>query len=692
MASSSEQRYHTWLSWPFGLRLFLAFLVIILLAGLIGGVSVQQFSLLADTTTELNTHDLPEVITLGNLRTLLYRLRALERTIVTSPQPDLEAWRTPLHPIQCRPAAPTDLQHAATLDQQASSLSVATILHELARQCSILLAFEPPNGAGTTSNDSIPVQQLVSEMERSSLLTVQMQVLIKADQLARVRTIEQNQQQPLVQRILDRTTQLLSKEQGEATTAAGQVQQENSSATMLILALTALIVALSLLFALVITRSLTKPLSLLVQAAGTMASGELDRGFQLGRRDEIGRLAAAFDTMRLSLRSTIATLVRERQQTQAIIDASASGVILVDAQRTIVQFNPAAERLSGWRTDEALGQPCWEVFGCRGATEAEAEAHEQTCPLIRAWHPDAGQAATEMQASLRSGQRGWFAVSCAPLPMDEQTTEQRLVVDIHDISQLKAVEQVKSDFVAMVSHELRAPLTTVTGAVETLGLLDPTSERETFYEVTGILQQQTQRLYQVVEEVLQLTRFEAGRLQVHLRPLPLAQLLRSILEQVRTEWVSQDRLVSLHAPQTDVLVWTDRDLLEIVIRNLLDNARKYTPPGSPIEVDVEAGTPAGRVEVRVNDYGPGIPPEQLHSIFERFSRGAQPSSDWTRGYGLGLAIARELLRAQSGDIWAENRTVGASFVLYLCTVQDEALAQAADDETWRTDEHDNSHD
>jgi PAS domain S-box-containing protein len=637
-----------------GPRLLVSFLAIILLTGVIGLLAAQQLNALTTTTTELTTHDLPEVTTIGRLRTSLFRQRDLEQRLVSAGETDVTG----------------DLA------------ALTTTLDEIAKQRATLQAFEPPDPSGTASNDTTLVQQFIDGLARSSSASKQIQSLVASGRIAEAQALEQNQQAPFVQSLLDATIQLRSLEQGEAATEAAMVQQQSSRATGLILALTLFSIPLSILLAVLITRSLTDPLSALLHATEAITAGDLEVEPQIARGDELGRLATAFDTMRLNLRSTIATLAVERQQTQAIIDASADGVMLVDTQRTILQFNPAAERLSGWQKSEALGRHCWEVLGCRGTTPEEAEEHERLCPLTLALQSNSEQASAEMRAYTRDGEQRWLAVSCAPVSPSETGVEpQRLVVGIHDISQLKAVEQLKSDFVAMVSHELRAPLSTVTGSVEMLGLLDPVSDHESYHEVVGILQQQTRRLRQVIEEVLQLTRVDAGRLQVHLQPVPIAEFLNSAMENTRLAWIGDDRALSLHTPQVDPLVWADRALLEIVVRNLLDNARKYSPPGGSIEVQVDLAPTGDRVLVRVDDQGAGIPPEQLQRIFGPFSRGAHSSHNWTRGYGLGLYIARELLRAHNGEIWAENRKEGgASFVFSLFMVADNSSEEASAEE------------
>ena len=412
---------------PIGARLFLAFLVNILLTGVIGFFAVQQFSTLTATTNELNTLDLPEVITLGHLRTQLFQERDLARNLVS----------------------------ADDRDEGGNLASLTSALKQIDAQRAALLRFEPVDATTSRPDDTSLVQQLSEGILRSGALSQQLQALVQNGQIQQAQALEQQQLEPLLQKTLAGTARLRDMEQTEASLTAARVQQESSEATLLVLLLTAFSVPLSILLALIIMRSLTRPLSVLLHATEAIASGDLDVNPHIKQRDELGRLAAAFDTMRLNLRSTIATLDSERQQTQAMIDANADGVILVDAERTILQFNPAAERLSGWRAYDALGKPCWEVFGCRGSAPEEAEEHERLCPLNLALQMNSEQSYTEMNASLRNGQRRWFAVNCALVPftgqaVDEETTKRRLVVGIHDISQLKVVEQLKSDFIAMV--------------------------------------------------------------------------------------------------------------------------------------------------------------------------------------------------------------------------------------------------
>jgi two-component system sensor histidine kinase VicK len=646
-------------TFPIGVRLFLAFTVIIVLAGLIGFLAVQQFSALTSTTTELNTRDLPEIVKLAHLRTLLYQQRDQERTLVS------------LGPDQQGSTETPDTQHQQLITTSLSD--VRTTVATVNQQLSSLLTLDPPVANGPSYNDTPLVNTLISGVATTTATSTKIQALIQQGQFPQASTLVTKVQVPRLMSLINVDYHLSALEQKEAARDGALVQQESTQAIFLILTLTALAVLLSILLASLITRSLTKPLLLLLRTTEAMTAGDLDVEPPVSSNDELGRLTSAYNKMRLSLRSTIMSLAQERRQTQAIIDASTDGVLLVDAGRTIVKFNPAAERLSGWKASDALGKRCWEVFGCRGTTQDEAEAHDRLCPLLHALQEHAEPSALELQVRSLAGQQRWLMVSCAPIAIENVTEQQHLVVGMHDITQLKAVEQLKSDFVSMVSHELRAPVTTVTGAVEMLEQLDVRADTEPYHEVLGILDAQTKRLRQVIEEVLEVTRFDAGRLQVHLEPVSLETFLQVIVERIRQEWGESEPTLILHPPQQDLLVWADCKLLEIVFRNLLDNARKYASLDKAIDITIESGARSqeGRALVHVIDHGPGIPPDQIEQIFERFSRGVQSSYNWTRGYGLGLYIARELMLAHNGNIWAENQQEGTCFTVALWTVVDD---------------------
>lgn len=155
---------------------------------------------------------------------------------------------------------------------------------------------------------------------------------------------------------------------------------------------------------------------------------------QVPRADEIGRLAVAYDKMRVSLRDTMARLRQERHQTQVIIDATADGMLLVNAMNTILTCNPAVESLTGWRPDEAIGRYCRKILGFQEAPAQAAEANEHLFTLLETLRTTSEPSSFEMRITTSQGKPRWLAISCAPMPPEEPEAESATVIGLHDIS------------------------------------------------------------------------------------------------------------------------------------------------------------------------------------------------------------------------------------------------------------------
>jgi signal transduction histidine kinase len=217
----------------------------------------------------------------------------------------------------------------------------------------------------------------------------------------------------------------------------------------------------------------------------------------------------------------------------------------------------------------------------------------------------------------------------------------------HANQELRQLDRMKSEFVSLVSHQLRAPLTTVNGALELVaqdaGSLPPSSQR-----TLRILVQETERLSRLIQTILDVSRLEAGRVKLHLGPVALEPLLAKVATETlgpRAErW-------HLEAASDAPPAWADEQLLAEVVRNLLQNADRYSPSDQPIDIQVDAD--ADQLEVRVADHGPGVPPHEQARIFHSFHRVGDVDRD-VAGYGLGLYFAERLIRAQHGTIGVES--------------------------------------
>jgi DNA-binding response OmpR family regulator/signal transduction histidine kinase len=361
----------------------------------------------------------------------------------------------------------------------------------------------------------------------------------------------------------------------------------------------------------------------------------------------------------------------ERQRLQAVFDHSPEGLVMAEAPHGRISLaNPAAQALLGPITPEAdLREQPWtqRVFRLGGEAYVLDEfplqrtlAHGETCRGV------------ELMIEQPDTQRVPVLLTSVPLHSEDGQLQGAVAV-FQDLRRVREVERLKSDFVALVSHELRTPLTAIQGCVQTLlssGEADPART----HEFLQIIAEQGDRLQDLIDNLLSLSQVEAGALRLRRELIQPLQLIESVLRQLR------DRLSGLRV-QTDLasglpLVSADGRRIEQVLFNLLDNARKFAPPGSTITVRAEQAD--GTVVVSVVDQGPGIPAAERERVFERFYQLEQPTTRNVGGSGLGLAICKAIVEAHGGWIGVTAApNGGASFAFSLPAMPtDEAHAIA----------------
>jgi signal transduction histidine kinase len=230
-------------------------------------------------------------------------------------------------------------------------------------------------------------------------------------------------------------------------------------------------------------------------------------------------------------------------------------------------------------------------------------------------------------------------------------------------AELQKLDRMRSEFVSLVSHQLRAPLTNIHGAVEHIEANCPVMNA-TCTRMLAIMNQQVERLDLLVRDVLNMARIESDTLVLQPEPISVLPVVQQVVEQTRAR--TAERPIRLPTKPGLPLVFADRDRVMEVLANLLDNADKYSPPGGEVIVDVWADQ--NEVAVSVRDFGPGLPASDLDRVFEKFYRTDSSDSQPAYGYGLGLYICRRLVEAQGGRIWAENHPEGGAIFAFTLPV------------------------
>jgi len=365
--------------------------------------------------------------------------------------------------------------------------------------------------------------------------------------------------------------------------------------------------------------------------------------------DGLGDLARALNDTAAHLSATIRSLTEERNRSAAILRSMAEGIAVVDARERVTFCNNAFAKI-------------WDIgsLGVEGKAAVEVIRQPDILELIR--QALSGTEGLHGEISTGSAQPRSFSVTVAPVPsFDGAVTVAKsptdagpfgAVVVLHEITDIRRLEQVRKDFVANVSHELRTPLTSIQGFAETLltGALEDRQNNRRFVE---IIRNHAARLSRLTDDLLKLSRIEAGKLDMDFQAVDLGLLIDAAVESARgAASQKQLSLTVLNLPPDLPRILADAILLREVLRNLLDNAIQYTPPGGRIEV--ESATREGVAVVTIADTGIGIPQADQSRIFERFYRVDAARSREVGGTGLGLAIAKHIVEAHGGQLWVES--------------------------------------
>ncbi len=363
-------------------------------------------------------------------------------------------------------------------------------------------------------------------------------------------------------------------------------------------------------------------------AVRRMTAGDLGGRVLPRTDDEVGDLTRSFNQMAERLERTVAELDEERTRLTGLLNRMSDGVIITDGAGVVRLINPAAARLLNVPEMEAMGRSFAQVVWDHRLVELWRQSREQS---------------REQVGLIEMGpRRPVFHAVVTPLE------ENAVLVLLQDLTRLRELETVRRDFVSNVSHELRTPLATLKALVETLqegALEDPPAARR-FLEHIGA---EVDRLDKLVGELLDLARIESGRAPMRMALVAVAEVVQPPVERLRPLAEQAGLPLTVHLPPDLPPVLADVEQMQRVVANLVHNAIQFTPAG---EITVHAERVGDEVVISVRDTGVGIPAEDLPRVFERFYKRGQ--GRWGGGAGLGLSIARHIVRAHGGRIWAES--------------------------------------
>ena len=403
------------------------------------------------------------------------------------------------------------------------------------------------------------------------------------------------------------------------------------------------------LFGLRFAHGIASPIEAITASTRKMASGDFDERIQLRGRDELGQMADSINAMAERINDHVEDLTQQKGKLEGILTYLVSGVLVVDSSGRITLVNHAVEEMMGVKAEDLLQKWHWEAGHSFGLSSMIDEAI-----LV-----GTGQ---KREVTLHTPKERTVEAYISPVVSNGGRIAGAVVL-LHDVSDWRRLERMRSEFVANVSHELRTPITAVKGFSETL-LDGAMNDPELTKQFLQIIHDESERLKRLVDDLLELSKIESGHAVFKHVQTDLVQLIERTVAKYRHQAETAGLTLSTELPERPVEFEGDVDRVAQVLINLVGNAIAYTPAGGEVAVSVEETEKHAVMVVR--DTGIGIPKEDLPRLFERFYRVDKARARRSGGTGLGLAIVKHIVEGHGGKVNVESKVGdGSTFRVYL---------------------------
>jgi len=410
-----------------------------------------------------------------------------------------------------------------------------------------------------------------------------------------------------------------------------------------------LLFALGLAFVLgyIVTTRITKPISRIIEVSRKFSGGDFSHRIINHSKDEIGELAITLNKMAQDLEDKIKEIKQQNQELAAIFNSMIEGIIVVDKASRIVSINPAIEKIFGVLNKCSQGR----IF-------LEAMRNNEISEIISSVLTGGKSLSAEITLVLPTHRI--FEVNAVPI--FENNSVNGCLMVIHDITEIRRLETIRRDFVANVSHELKTPLTSIKGFVETLleGALDDKKNNRNFL---GIIQNHADRLNSLVNDLLSLSHLESKDMPLDITDVDLKVEVDEVISGFGSQLKKNNVEIRDELPP-NISVKADRDRIKQVFTNLIDNAIKFNKKNGIVKI--YAGVLIGKIKITIEDSGLGIPEKDIPRIFERFYRVDKARSRELGGTGLGLSIVKHIVELHGGMAGVESiEGLGSKFFFTL---------------------------
>ena len=379
----------------------------------------------------------------------------------------------------------------------------------------------------------------------------------------------------------------------------------------------------------VISKSITDPINEVTKKATLLAEGDFNQLVDIKSEDEIGSLSSTFNFLAGELKRSISEISREKSKLEAIINYMEDGLIAINAEGRIIHSNPKAIKMlsNGDQFDD-------DVIG----------------DLLSIYN--SGRIDSDVGSKNISAKGRVLKVNFAPF-LDEDSKRVGIIFVLQDITDAERLENMRREFVANVSHELKTPITSIKSYTETIldGRVDNLEIQKTFLEVVNT---EADRMSRLVSDLLELSNFDSQSVKLKKQLYTMDDIIDNCILKIKVTADQKKQTIIKHYHHPSIQAYLDKDKIEQVVLNILSNAIKYSSEAGNIDIELRPGEKPGEFDLVVIDSGMGIPEEDLERIFERFYRVDKARSRALGGTGLGLSIAKEIIEAHEGSIRIES--------------------------------------
>lgn len=513
-------------------------------------------------------------------------------------------------------------------------------------------------GRAADNVTEIGEQSLVTAIDslyNRCIISIQSAGVLKPDDLGRIDQIDQQ-----IAMIKDQCLKLQRLNQDAMFKKSKAAQRIARSGTFSLFLMTALVLVLGILLSWGLSKRIVRPILTLKEATQRLARGDYGITLEAGGEDELGILTSKFAAMAVKLKEfhdlNISQTMAEQQKSDAILANIREGILFVGADYTVRDANQAVLEVIGLSRADVIGHHFLEII-----KQDRLFADLKSC--LESQKSIVYEASDNLLSIVKDKQQLYLEYFFSPVLSSRKDLLGALFL-LRDITKLKELDRLKSEFVMIVSHELKSPLTSINMSIDLLTESLGSSAKAEDLELLSIAKEEINRLRRLISDLLDLSKIEAGKLEFRFASAAPEELLESVGQYFKNQLAEKNAELHISCPASIPRIWCDEEKLMLVFSNLIANALKAI--GEQGRVILRAEISGDYVQFGVIDNGVGIPLSYHNRIFDRFVQVEDHKA--AKGTGLGLTISREIVRAHGGSIWVESiPDQGAAFYFTIPT-------------------------